>query len=186
MVDLELYGGRRGYVFHLAARTMGALGAYRRLGALDWGTVTRLVFVCKGNICRSPYAAARAQQLAVEATSFGLDAIDGAPANSDAARCALARQVDLSAHRSSRLEQSRIREGDLLIVFEPSQLSAIHQRCGAGPLTTSLMGIWAQPSRPYIRDPYGASDRYFQQCFALIDANVHQLATRLLQARATR
>src|SRR5215469_15602974 len=79
MVDLELYGGRRGYVFHLAARAMGALGAYRRLGALDWGTVTRLVFVCKGNICRSPYAAARAQQLAVEATSFGLDAIEGAP-----------------------------------------------------------------------------------------------------------
>jgi protein-tyrosine phosphatase len=179
MVDVELYGGRRGYLEHVRTRALYALGAYRSARDIEWAAVTRLVFVCKGNICRSPYASARARLLGVPATSFGLDAAEGAPADPAAWRSARSRAVDLSAHRSARLESCGITDDDLLVVFEPSQLAEIRRRRSDRMPRVTLLGIWAQPIRPHIEDPYGRSDRYFQRCFSIIDASVAELIRRM-------
>lgn len=179
-VDFELYGGRRGYLKHLRSRVLHSLGAYRELHDIDWSATRRLVFVCKGNICRSPYAAARARDLGVQSASLGLEAADGAMADAAAARNARSRGLDLSAHRSARLESKRVQDGDLVVVFEPAQLRVARQRCeGSRPI--SLLGIWQRPLRPHLEDPHGRSDRYFQQCFSIIDANVAEIARRLTQ-----
>lgn len=178
MIDTERYGGRREYLNHLAARALSLTGLYRPLMAIDWSAVGRLVFVCKGNICRSPYGAARARMLGIDAVSFGLNAVDGAPADPSAARNALRRQLDLSSHRSQRLEKARLRRNDLLLVFEPQQLRAVQERCG-NSLALTLAGLWVKPNRPYVSDPYGRSDAYFQECFAVIDASVDALAERV-------
>ena len=174
MVDVELYGGRRGYIEHTLARTRHALGAYRSVRDIDWAAVRRLAFVCKGNICRSPYASARARVCGVPAVSFGLETMGDQPADSAAARNALSRGIDLSAHRTTRLETAVLADGDLIIVFEPAQLAQVQRRFGDRARAT-LLGIWARPSRPHIHDPYGSSDRYFQQCFAVIDGNIAKL-----------
>jgi protein-tyrosine phosphatase len=185
MVDVELYGGRRGYLEHVRARALYALGAYRSAREIDWAAVTRLVFVCKGNICRSPYASARARLLGVPSVSFGLDAADGAPADPAAWRTARSRAVDLSAHRSERGESCRISDDDLLVVFEPSQLGEIRRRHSDRMPRVTLLGIWAQPIRPHIHDPYGRSDRYFQRCFSIIDANIEELVRRMAGGSAS-
>jgi protein-tyrosine phosphatase len=182
MIDTERYGGRRAYLHHLAARALSLAGTYRSLTEIDWRAVDRLVFVCKGNICRSPYGAARARLLGVDAVSFGLEAIDGALADPDASRNARQRVLDLSAHRSLRLDEAHLLSGDLLLVFEPRQLRAVRERCGARPALT-LAGLWARPSRPYVSDPYGRSDLYFQECFAVIDASVAALVARMKVAK---
>lgn len=185
MVDVELYGGYSGYLSHLRARAQHALGGYREFAAVDWARVARLVFVCTGNICRSPYAAARSRALGIRAISLGLGASAGASADPSAARNALARGLDLSCHRSARLESSRIEEDDLLIVFEPVQLHAVRRRCPDRDLAVTLLGIWSEPMRPHMHDPYGRSDRYFQECFGLIDRNVATLAQRATGPCAT-
>jgi protein-tyrosine phosphatase len=179
VVDVELYGGTRGYLENVRARAFYALGAYRSARDIEWAAVTRLVFVCKGNICRSPYASARARLLGVPAASFGLDAAEGAPADPAAWRSARSRDVDLSAHRSARLESCRITDDDLLVVFEPSQLAEIRRRPSDRTPRVTLLGIWVQPLRPHIEDPYGRSDRYFQRCFSIIDASVAELIRRM-------
>lgn len=179
MVDVELYGGYWGYLAHVRARAQQALGAYRELTNIDWTRVARLVFVCTGNICRSPYAAARSRALGVPAISLGLGASDGAPSDPSAARNAAVRGLELSHHRSARLESSRIEADDLVIVFEPLQLQAVRYRCPQPELAVTLLGIWSQPMRPHVYDPYGRSDRYFQECFALIDRNIGELVQRV-------
>lgn len=179
MVDVELYGGKRGFAEHVRVRALYALGAYRHARDFDWTDVRRLAFVCKGNICRSPYASAVARALGAPSVSFGLEASNGAPADPVAHRNALARGVDLSAHRSRRLESCCIAKGDLFVVFEPWQFSKIIRRSTAREPALSLLGIWARPLRPHIEDPYGRSDRYFQQCFSVIDANVAELVRRM-------
>lgn len=186
MVDVELYGGKRGYVEHVRARALYALGAYRGARDIDWASVTRLVFVCKGNICRSPYASARARLLGVPSASFGLHAAEGEPADPAAWRTARSRAVDLSAHRSASRESCRIAREDLLVVFEPSQLAEIRGSCTDPMVRVTLLGIWAPPIRPHIQDPYGRCDRYFQRCFSIIDANVAELVKRMRGARPLR
>jgi protein-tyrosine phosphatase len=182
MIDTERYGGRRAYLHHLATRALSLAGTYRSLTEIDWRAVERLVFVCKGNICRSPYAAARARLMGIDAVSFGLEADDGTLADPAASRNAQQRKLDLSGHRSLRLDKVHLHVNDLLLVFEPRQLRAVQERCGAGPVVT-LAGLWSRPARPYVSDPYGRSDLYFQECFAVIDASVAALAARMGAAR---
>ncbi len=186
MIDAELYGGKRGYLEHVRARTLYALGAYRGAREIEWAAVKRLVFACKGNICRSPYASARARLLGVQAASFGLDAVDGAPADPTALRNARSRAIDLSTHRSARRESCRITDDDLIVVFEPRQFAEIWLRSVDRTARVTLLGIWARPIRPHIQDPYGRSDRYFQQCFSIIDASVAELAIRMGKGIAPR
>jgi len=179
MIDTELYGGRRAYVAHLRSRALCAMGTYRSLRSIAWSAVERLVFVCHGNICRSPYAGARARALGARAVSFGIEATDGAGVNETAARTALQRGIDLGDHRSARLERSLLAPGDLIVVFEPGHLLSVTPRSPTDGVGVTLLGLWAEPLRPHIQDPYGRSERYFQQCFAAIDLNTHELVKRL-------
>ena len=185
MIDIELFGGGRGLLEHVRARTLYGLGVYRKSRDIDWSAVRRLVFVCKGNVCRSPYACMKARALGAPAVSFGLEATPGRPADPTALKNALSRGIDLAAHRSMRMEPASIAGGDLVIVFEPSQLSeTIRMSIGQTPFV-SLLGIWTSPERPHIQDPYGRRDRYFQQCFAVIDENVKEIVRRLPRSCAS-
>lgn len=183
MLDIELYGGKRGFLEHARARALYALGIYRHVRDINWAAVGRLAFVCTGNICRSPYASARARSLGVPAVSFGLEATDGTTADPVASRNAQLRNLDLSAHRSARVASSSFAYDDLIIVFEPGHLAEIWRRSGR-EMPASLLGVWARPMRPHIQDPYGRSDRYFQQCFSVIDANVVALAGHMMRHHA--
>lgn len=183
ILDVELFGGKRGVLEHVRARTMYALGVYRGARDIEWSTVRRLVFVCKGNICRSPYASIKARSLGVAGVSFGLYAMEGTSADPAAAKNALQRGIDLSAHRSARLESTCLTDGDLVIVFEPAQLLEVRQRIGDRTLA-ALLGVWSRPIRPHIEDPYGRSDRYFQQCFSVIDRNIAELLGYMVRGKA--
>ena len=178
MLDIELYGGKRGFIEHARARALYALGLYPNVRDINWAAVAGLAFVCQGNICRSPYASARARSLGVRAVSFGLEAADGAPADPMAVQNALYRGMDLSAHRSARAEASSFAKDDLIIVFEPGQLARICRRAGRRT-HVSLLGAWSHPVRPHLQDPYGRSDRYFQECFSVIDTGVAMLVEQL-------
>ena len=178
MVDFELYGGKRAYLEHLRARLMCRIGAYRDAGRIHWSRVERLVFVCKGNICRSPYASARAKSLGASACSYGFQATNGSTADPAAVRNAALRRLDLTSHRSTSVTSFQGSETDLIIVFEPGQLIEAQGHCGMRSQIT-LLGLWARPRHPWLQDPYGRSDRYFQQCFSVIDAAVHDLVKKV-------
>jgi protein-tyrosine phosphatase len=183
VIDMELFGGRRAFVAHLRERARHAFGAYSSLTAVDWKAVRRLAFVCKGNICRSPYAEVRARAMGMEAVSFGFDATDGTTANADAIRVAAARGIDLNAHRSLKAAASRLRSGDLVLLFEPEHLERFAQLHGEAGVTASLLGLWARPVRPLVWDPYGKSARYFEECFAVIDSGLAEVALKMKAAR---
>jgi protein-tyrosine phosphatase len=176
------FGGRRQLLTHIKAGLRLRAGGWRAEQNIDWPRVHRLVFICSGNICRSPYAAARARLLGLETASCGLHTAGGATANPAASRIALERRLDLSQHRSQAYGSFDFHEGDLLVMFEPGHITALNGRSKCGQVT--LAGLWARRPQPYIADPYGRSDHYFQHCFSLIDQSVDTMAERLSQARA--
>lgn len=179
MLEFERYGGRRGYLAHLSALSRVLCGQYRPLLQIEWRKIDRLVFVCAGNICRSPYAAERARASGIPAVSFGLTASTGAAADPVALRNAAQRKLDLTQHRSTRLEANSVREGDLVILFERPQVDAFNTINAVPVGGVSLAGLWSRPLRPHVTDPYAKSDRYFQECFAVIDSSVQELCGRL-------
>lgn len=173
------YGSYKGLLKHIKTQVALRSGVYSQLLAVEWGRVERLVFVCKGNVCRSPYAAQKAADLGIPTISFGLDTGGDTPANSAASRCALERGVDLVRHRSAHIRTADFKTNELLLFFEPGHIFAAKKILDHIPAQISLVGLWSSPKRPYIFDPYGRSDECFRYCFDAIDSSIANISARL-------
>lgn len=169
----------RSYYFQLQ-RLLGRLGQF---SLVDFSRVERLVFVCKGNICRSPYAEARARQLGLNALSCGLECPNGDHANAQAIQNALVRGVDLLSHRTTRIADVMLSSSDLVVAMEPLHARLLTPVLAEQGTQLTLAGIWSLPMRPYIHDPFGLDDNSFQACFTLIDSSVSTLREHLRTAQ---
>ncbi|MCS4505801.1 hypothetical protein NYO91_17095 [Arhodomonas aquaeolei] len=155
-----------------------ALWYERRPPVVDWRRVERLVVVCAGNVCRSPYAQTRALSLGMPSVSFGLVTTGGVPADATAQLVARRRGVALERHRSVQPFQIVIGAGDLVLCMEPGQLRALRRRVRSADGQAALIGLWANPPRAVIEDPYGRGEACFEVCFTQLDE-----ALKALQAQ---
>jgi len=172
------YGSRRGFVRTIWYRLRYQLGGYQAYQQVDWDSVERLVFVCKGNICRSAYAEAVSRSLGLNAVSCGLQTIVAAPANEDAVKVARARGVDLEEHKTTPIMYLVLKKTDLLVAMEPWQIEFMKRHL-AREHGYTLLGLWLKPTRPHIQDPYGFSFEYFERCFRDIEKSVHAISEKV-------
>jgi len=173
-----------GLVRHYSHLARYRLGAFSRLKLVDWGSVRRLVFVCEGNICRSPYAEAKARTMNLASSSFGLNASSGGRADPAAIKAALLRGVNLSLHVTRKAAMADVVSGDLLAAMESSQARVLESVAHPEGVQVTLMGLWCTPPRPHIEDPFGLSDDYFNTCFALIDDALIGISARMQERNA--
>ena len=172
------YGSRRGFVKSCWYQIRFLVGGYREYRQIDWRSVERLVFVCKGNICRSAYAEAVARTMGIDSISCGIDTRQDYPANEDAIRVANDKGIDLSQHRTTSIHLLEIRDTDIFVAMEPWQVEFISREYGK-KFKCSLLGLWGKPVVPHIQDPYGASTAYFNHCFTYIEKSVHEIAKKI-------
>jgi len=172
----DRFGSRRG-LLRLCQEELRWWSAGLALAPAALPQTRRLVFVCRGNVCRSPLGEAVARQQGFAALSFGLRTTAGTPANPGMLAAAAALGYDLSAHASRPLASYKPAPGDLLLGFELGQLSALRQRLPQVPST--VLGRWAWPARAYIHDPYQATPAYYRRCSQLIVAATGRLLAGL-------
>jgi protein-tyrosine phosphatase len=167
------YGRKSGLLRHWWSLWRDRFGLLRSFRTVEWRRVERLVFVCQGNICRSPYAEARARASGLSnASSFGLNATPGLPAHSTMLRLS---PLELSQHRTRARSGLILTSQDLLIGMEPWHGQAL-RLLETGGAQVTLLGLWGAYRRPHIEDPFGLSDDYFRTCMSIIDDAVRQLA----------
>ncbi|MBZ5639676.1 MAG: low molecular weight phosphatase family protein [Acidobacteriia bacterium] len=134
----------------------------------------RLVFVCQGNVCRSPFAEgyARRRLREVEVHAVGLSEIDGRVPPAEARAAAAGFDVDLSGHRSRSLGSAVITAKDLFLVMDGSNLQGLErQRPG------SLHRAFLLDPHVAIEDPFGKSPIVFQAVYSQIARAIDRLAT---------
>lgn len=161
--------GSRGIVRRLAAKIHLASGGFNALKDIDAARVDRFVFVCVGNVCRSPYAEAAAQSQGVSATSCGVDVSRSTPAELMAVEAASLRGMDLSAHRSRSIYEVQLDSADCLVVMAPAHLAAVQAVAAASSCQVTLLGLWCNPVIVEIPDPYGKPLEEFRKCYDEID-----------------
>lgn len=176
------YGSPRAFVHANWHRLLYYLGRYNDCYHIDWPSIERVVFVCKGNICRSAFAEVVARSLGIEAISCGIDAIEDAPANEMAIIEARKLGFDLERHKSKPLMYITLRKSDLLVAMEPYQVRFLDRHLKSEHYCT-LLGVWPQPVSPYIHDPYGTSSVYFGKCLRYIEKSVHEIANQIETTR---
>lgn len=178
----EQYGSRRGFILTWWHRLLYRAGRYRNYRQVDWGSVERLVFVCKGNVCRSAFAEVVARVDGQAAVSCGIEAGVDVPAYEGAINAAEARGFSLAEHRTTPLKNLELQHNDLLVAMEPWQARFLQQSPGTDQACT-LLGLWGPGVMPHIHDPYGAGAPYFDNCFSYLENAVHEIDRKITQAR---
>ena len=148
--------------------------------------VTRFVFVCQGNICRSAFADVVARRAGFDAISVGLSTSPDQPAHPPAQAVAAALGVDLSAHRTTRVEDYVPQDGDLLLAMEVRQLARLAANPRLAAIPRSLLGLWARPRTPHLHDPFGLDDAYMRTCLIRIRGAVDALTATFPGAALSR
>src|SRR5690606_5649355 len=100
--------------------------------------MTKVLFVCMGNVCRSPSAQAVFQHMANEAgladlvrsDSAGTHAFHvGEPADARAQAAGRKRGYDISSHVSRQIRPEDFHEFDLILAMDWDNLAALQQQC---------------------------------------------------------
>lgn len=172
------YGSKSGLLSTFRHKLLNSCGRYNRYADIRWDEVERLVFVCKGNICRSAYAEAVARSMGIEAISCGVEAIDGANANDEAINVAGRHGIDLRPHKTTPAKNVEIRQTDLMIAMEPWHIDDLSSIFGKQHQYT-LLGLWGKPELPYLQDPFGYSLSYFDKCFSYIETCLKNISGKL-------
>ncbi|MCB1918303.1 MAG: low molecular weight phosphatase family protein [Rhodocyclaceae bacterium] len=168
---------------YLLGQFEAVVGPAHRFRALDAPAVSRLVFVCLGNINRSAFGHAVALRDGLASTSIGLATTTGAPATPAARKVAREMGYSLDEHQATAISDFQRASGDLLLVMELRHAHRLLAR-GVPADAIALLGHWARPMRYHIHDPDTLSIEYFRSCFATIQAAVQGLATELKAANS--
>lgn len=128
----------------------------------------RILFVCSGNICRSPFAEALARDLSdgsdFEFASAGTIALKGNPASGTGIAVADEMGVDMEPHRAAHLSAEILASSDLVYAMEAEHIaSVLALDPGARVELLSTDGA-------AIPDPYGGDRSEYRESYWLIAA----------------
>jgi protein-tyrosine phosphatase len=148
-----------------------------------------ILFVCHGNICRSPFAAAAFLRSCASEIASGIRVRSAGfigperSSPSSALTAAAKFGVDLSRHRSALITSENLGAADLIVVMSEEQARGIRARVAHSTFVLVLGDL--DPSTVNDRtilDPWGQPDEAFDESYDRIDRCVRELA-RIISAR---
>lgn len=157
----------------------------------------RILFVCMGNICRSPTAegvfrrvlAARAPHLQVEIDSAGThDYHVGDPPDRRAIAAALRRGIDLSKLRARCVSADDFERYDLILAMDDENLRELKRNAPAhrhGRIRLMMEFAPTAASRA-VPDPYYGAAQGFEEVLDLLEEAAEGLLQELLTRGAER
>ena len=151
------------------------------------GGVEEILFVCHGNICRSPFAERLFTRLVGEDDHFGVASSGFYPETGrrsppEAIAAARRRGVDLEGHRSRHLDGPSLRalreKRPLIAVMDAGQRDRLRDEMELSAPEVVVLGDLDPESVPHrrIEDPWGGDREKFDRVFARIDRCVRELA----------
>lgn len=148
-----------------------------------------VLFVCKGNICRSPLAEGiarerlRAAGIDVRVDSAGTqDYHVGSPPDPRAIAVARAAGIDIAGLRARQLGESDFERFDVVLAADRENLDCIARRHPHLRRPPVLLLEWCTGENAEVPDPYSGSRSDFEHVFRLLDGATEGLLRRLRQA----
>ncbi|MFL6549478.1 MAG: low molecular weight protein-tyrosine-phosphatase [Povalibacter sp.] len=151
----------------------------------------RILFVCMGNICRSPTAegvfrqllAARGIESILEVDSAGThDYHVGEAPDTRAVEAAKRRGIDLSNLRARQIAEDDFARFDLILAMDEQNLAELKSRAGHEYLERVRLVMDYAPSaaRRFVPDPYYGGPLGFEEVLDLLEQASEGLVENLL------
>lgn len=138
----------------------------------------KIVFLCYGNICRSPLAAGLAAQRlsGVDIESAGFHQQEGRSCPERIQRIGNSFGVDLSGHRSRRVTREVLANADLVIAMDKENLNCLRREFPEVLERTTMFGLFGNPPTLAIADPYLADEELTQRICEQVRSSIDGLA----------
>jgi protein-tyrosine phosphatase len=141
-----------------------------------------LLFVCVGNVCRSPmaegYFREQLKNKNIKIASAGIRALVGRLAVSEAQKLTLEIGIDISSHRAQQINEELVSNADLIFTMEGFQKKEIEFIFPYARGKVHLLGKWGGFEIP---DPYQESMEAFADCLKLIEKGWKDWQNRLVK-----
>ena len=164
----------------LSTTSLARTVASRRLQSIA-KTAQHIHFVCKGNICRSPFAERYARRVFppyLTVTSSGYYPTSERLPPSVAIEAADKFGVDMRSHRSRTVDLTELESADAIFTFDDHNFRTLHD--GFPTLRSRLFRLssFTDSRSPEIVDPYGGTFEEFEQVYRVICRAVDTVVNR--------
>jgi protein-tyrosine-phosphatase/biotin carboxylase len=151
------------------------------LRRLTGSRIHKIVFVCLGNVCRSPFAAGLAARSLprIEILSAGFHHVTGRRCPEKILLVGKSFGIDLAQHRSKRIAEEQVRDADLILAMDFQNIDRIKSEFPEVFSRTTLLGMFANPPQLVIPDPYAAGTAETRRACESIDSSVKGVAAWL-------
>jgi protein-tyrosine-phosphatase/glycosyltransferase involved in cell wall biosynthesis len=138
----------------------------------------RLLFLCHGNICRSPFAArlAAARLIGTEVSGAGFHPTEGRRAPDHFLTAARRAGVSLAEAQSRSVTESDVSRADLILVMDRANHRALARRFPNALGRMTLLGLFRPSPAVEIADPYAATTRETESIIRDLAESVDALA----------
>ena len=152
------------------------------------GSVRALLFLCYGNIMRSPMAAAllsamlpREQRDQFQIVSAGLHAHPNSAADPRSVRIAPDFGVRLDHHRSTQLTRQMVAEADAVFAMDRHNQVEFLALYPEAREKLFMLGAYAEPKLAEIPDPYTGDEDELRRCYRVLEVSLRNLLRDLIR-----
>ena len=189
--------------FRLGPRARPVYAKLRVRDALGLGVSRRryaprgaksFLFVCYGNIMRSPMAEAMLKRVLAEhglknvrVSSAGLHALPGREAHPWAVAVGREIGISLDHHRAQLLTATLVAGADAIVAMDFENLSELQALYPEAEQRTCLLSAYADPPEGFreIPDPYFGTEESTRRCYAVLASCIRNLVASLLAESET-
>ena len=140
--------------------------------------MVRVLFVCLGNICRSPLAQGVFEDVLrreglkddvfVDSAGTGSWHV-GSPPDDRAQRSAFARGLDLSAQRARQISPEDCEEFDYVLTMDEQNYRTVASLCGGRAVVRPFLDFAPHSPEREVPDPYGGGPDSFEHVLDLVE-----------------